>query len=148
ESQKQKPRTSAQAGGSIDAFTGPFEIRSDSLFYKQETHRGVYQGSVRMQSPSATMTSDELEIFFRPPAAETNVVPGAANSEIERALATGNVVITQPTRKSSGNQAEYIPGENKIILSGNLAKVVDAQRGTTEGARLTYYTAGDRIFVQ
>ena len=102
-----------------------------------------------MQSPSATLTSGELEILFKPPATETRTVPDSGGWQIERAIATGNVVIIQPMRKSMGNRAEYIPEESKIILSGNLASVVDSQKGSsTRGTRLTYFTGDDRIFVQ
>ena len=101
-----------------------------------------------MRTPSATLTSGELEILFNPPATETRTVPGGGGWQIERAVATGDVVIVQPTRKSMGNRAEYIPQESKIILSGNLASIVDSQKGTTQGTRLTYFTADDRIFVQ
>ena len=101
-----------------------------------------------MQSPSATLTSGELEILFKPPATETRSVPDSGSWQIERAIATGNVVILQSTRKSTGNRAEYIPQESKIILSGTLATVADPQRGMTQGTRLTYFTGNDTIFVQ
>ena len=142
------PGPQAAPGIPPEMVSGPFEIRSEELLYKEEEHRAHYHGKVEMRNSSSAVTGDELEIIFKPQDTESHTVPGSGSGQIERAIATGNVVIIQPGRKSTGTRAEYIPGENKVILTGNLASVVDAQKGTTQGARLTYFTGDDRIFVQ
>ena len=111
-----------------------------------------------MQNPSATLAAQDLEILFTGQAPRKAVA--AANAplsqlgkpgngrKIERALASGSVSIVQPGRKATGERAEYIPGENKVILTGNLAAISDAEKGNTQGTRLTYFTRDDRIFVE
>lgn len=155
ESQNGKPRPAGRAAASPDFGSGPVEIRSNSLIYKDQEQRAQYQGEVRMQNVSATLTSRELEILFeepaklRPGASTTPSLPVSGGSwQVERAVATGDVVIVQPGRKATGTGAEYFPRENKIILIGNLAAISDAQKGLTQGTRLTYFTGDDRILVQ
>jgi len=149
-SEPQNKKTTAPASGAVSPLTssGPIEIRSKDLVYKQGEHRAVYRGEVRMQNATATLTSGELEILFKPSAAEIRATPAGGSWQIERAIATGDVAIVEPMRKATGNRAEYIPQESKVILLGNLATVADSQRGTTQGARLTYFTGDGRIFVQ
>ncbi len=127
--------------------SGRFEIRSDYLIfiYQQAQHKALYQGSVRMQNAASTMTSEELEIFFTPqPGKEKNA---SGPWQVERAIASDGVAILQPGRKGAGDRLEYLPGEEKILLFGDMATVSDAQWGTTQGARLTYFIGDDRIFV-
>ena len=146
-SQQKQPSGAGRKDSSTD-FSGPFLVRSDSLVYKQEQHMALYRGNVRMLNASATLNSDELQLLLKPPANQTRSVPSSSDWQVERVIATGNVVIIQPQRKSTGNRAEYIPEQSKMILSGNLAVVTDSQRGTTQGAQLTYFTNNDSIFVQ
>jgi len=136
--------------------TGPIEIHSSTLAYSDREHRARYQGEVRMHNDSATLTSHELEIFFATPAPgrppESAAAPALAvsggNWQIERAVATGQVLVMQPGRKATGDRVEYFPAENKVILSGNLAAISDDQKGSSQGVRLTYFTSDDRILVQ
>jgi lipopolysaccharide export system protein LptA len=143
------------AGGAAE---GPIEIRSNTLAYKNKEQKARYAGDVRLQNPSATLRAQELEIFFTDPAPRKNLAtpspaagqPGTPGGgrQIERALASGSVSIVQPGRKATGEHAEYIPTENKVILTGNLAAISDAEKGNTQGTRLTYFTRDDRIFVE
>jgi lipopolysaccharide export system protein LptA len=155
QSQGKKPASAGRNTVPEQETYGPVEIRSGNLFYSEAEQKARYEGEVRMQNSSATLTSKELEILFAPPPPESPVssprgaqpTPGGGR-EIERAIANGNVLIVQPGRQATGDRAEYVPGESKIILSGNLAAISDAQKGNTQGARLTYFTRDDTIFVQ
>lgn len=124
--------------------SGPVEIRSDRVLYQQPEQKAIYQGSVRMQHHSTSVTASELELFFQP--AEPAVGAGAAR--IERALARGQVNIRDAGRKATGNRAEYFPARSQVVLFGEPAAIVDPQRGTTAGARLTYHMGDDRILVE
>ncbi len=101
-----------------------------------------------MQNPSATMTSSDLDILFDPPPSKASGGNSQAGRRIKQAIANGNVVITEPTRKATGDRAEYFPAEQKMVLFGKVASVTDEQRGTTQGARLTYFTGDGTILVQ
>jgi lipopolysaccharide export system protein LptA len=50
-------------------------------------------------------------------------------------------------RTGTGTHAEYYPADQKIILRGSKAKLVDSVKGSSEGAELTYYANDDRLQV-
>ncbi len=98
-----------------------------------------------MKNADSTLTSEELELFFTPrPEKKENA---GGSWQVERAVATDDVMILQPGRKGAGDRLEYLPGEGEIRLFGDMATVSDVQWGTTQGARLTYFIGDDRIFV-
>ncbi|MBI2817769.1 MAG: LPS export ABC transporter periplasmic protein LptC [Acidobacteria bacterium] len=151
-----KPASPARAGTVPGLGTDPVEIRSEALTYRDQDRQARYAGDVRMQSAALTLTSKELEIFFESSAARSQ---GAASDapnlpfsggawQIKHAIAMGQVMVIQPTRKATGERAEFFPDESKIVLLGNLAAISDARRGNTQGTRLTYFTHDDRILVQ
>jgi lipopolysaccharide export system protein LptA len=58
-------------------------------------------------------------------------------NEMEKTIAQRNVVLTQPTRKGTGDWVQYTAADDVAILKGNPARVDDTEQGTTEGNRLT-----------
>ena len=136
------------------------EIRSERLVYKDAERRAVYQGGqggqgkARMRSASSTISSDQLEIFLVPSglAAAGDSAGDGAGVQIEHAVATGDVVILaagrDSGRKATADRAEYFPGQELFHLFGKPAAVWDSKRGSTQGVRLTYRVADDRILVE
>jgi len=66
---------------------------------------------------------------------------------LERAVAQGDVRLAEPARTAEGSKAEYLPQAGHILLYGSPAVVVDSERGSLQGARLTYSIDDGRIFV-
>jgi len=85
------------------------------------------------------LTSDQLEIFL--------VTEGSQRS-VERMIARGKVKMSQPNRRSSSDLAEYFREEEKVVLTGGSPTIVDSERGSATGARLTIYMNDDRISVE
>ena len=153
-----KAAPDVKQGSPGEAAEGPIEVRSDSLSYNDWEQKARYKGDVQLKNPSATLQAQELEVQFIPQAPHKTPtlrnappnqpeIPGGGR-QIERVLANGSVSIVQPGRKATGERVEYIPLENKVILTGNLAAISDSERGNTQGTRLTYFTRDDRIFVE
>jgi lipopolysaccharide export system protein LptA len=93
------------------------------------------------------VTAHELEVFLT--SLETGTAAGAAgNTErVERASASGSVVIREGARKATGDRAEYFPDTGRLQLFGNLAAISDPEGNRTQGARLTYFIGDGRISV-
>ena len=64
---------------------------------------------------------------------------------MEKTVAQNNVVMTQPNRKGVGDWMQYTASDEVAILKGNPARVEDAEKGNTEGPRLTVYLRDGRV---
>jgi lipopolysaccharide export system protein LptA len=52
------------------------------------------------------------------------------------------------TRTGTSQHCEYYPKQNKVILNGGVAKVIDSRKGTTVGQQLTYLSDTDETLVE
>jgi len=93
-----------------------------------------------MLTEGTTMQSDRLDVYFT-----QGDTP--ESSEVERAEADGHVRVTEPGRVGSGDHAVYFAGPGKIILTGGQPSLVDEEKGSTTGQRLTFFIHDDRLFV-
>jgi lipopolysaccharide export system protein LptA len=118
----------------------PVTIHADFLEYLDQGRRARYRGNVRMVTESTTVKSDRLDVYF----SQGDSVEG---SQVDHAEADGHVKVTQPGRLGTGDHAEYFAGSGKIVLTGGQPTVVDEEKGSTTGQRLTFYIHDDRLFV-
>ena len=142
-----KPPSSPQGSGALAAQRDTYEIWSDSLVYRDPQKQAHYQGGVRLFSRSRTLTAAELELFLRSAATAAGRGFDSKDMRLERAVAQGDVRLAEPARTAEGSKAEYLPQAGHILLYGSPAVVVDSERGSLQGARLTYSIADGRIFV-
>ena len=120
--------------------TRPVTIRADALEYFDQGRTARYRGHVQFQTENTTLDSDRLDVYF----SEGGSVE---QSEVERAVADGHVVVTQPGRRATGEHAEYYAGPGKIVLTGGPPTLYDEQMGFTTGQRLTFFIHDDRLIV-
>ena len=67
-------------------------------------------------------------------------------NRLTRLQALGEVVLTQPERRATGREIEYLVASETAILQGDLATIEDRARGVrTKGARLTLHLRDARI---
>ena len=52
-----------------------------------------------------------------------------------------DVTLTQPGRKAIGDRAEYTADSDMAVISGNPARVEDAENGSTESGQITVYSS-------
>ncbi|HEY6119858.1 MAG TPA: hypothetical protein VIV66_07865, partial [Pyrinomonadaceae bacterium] len=55
------------------------------------------------------------------------------------------VVLTQPNRKGTGDWIQFTTADEVAVLKGTPARVEDADKGSTEGGRLTVYVRENRV---
>lgn len=118
----------------------PVTIRAGSLEYLDQGRRARYSGNVSLMTESTTVRSDRLDVYFSP----SDTTEG---SQVERAVAEGHVRVTQPGRVGTGEHGEYFAGPGKIVLTGGNPTLLDAEKGSTTGQRLTFFLHDDRLFV-
>ncbi|MGQ0541181.1 MAG: LPS export ABC transporter periplasmic protein LptC [Blastocatellia bacterium] len=66
-------------------------------------------------------------------------------NEVVRTDVESNVVITQPNRRATGDFAQYITAEERVVLRGNPARVDDAENGSSQGGELTVFLKDNRV---
>jgi lipopolysaccharide transport protein LptA len=123
----------------------PIEVRADAMRYDEATRQIEYDGSVELRRDTLRVKAKELDAWLAP--------PGAAGSRLEKAVAGGAVEIAEtavhgpPPRQGFGERAQFFPGEDKVILEGEPARVISARQDTTRGSELTYHLGDDRLLV-
>jgi lipopolysaccharide export system protein LptA len=93
------------------------------------------------------VTSRELRAWLNP---KSDGKEG--ESSLHHAFCDGDVEIiqTEPgrTRRGTSQHAEYYVAEEKLILNGGLAQMVDSVKGATRGRQLIYYSRSDSLQVE
>jgi lipopolysaccharide export system protein LptA len=121
--------------------TRPVTVRADYLEYFDEGSKASYRGHVKLQTETASMEGDKMDVYFS--RLGTN-----QEAEVERAMAEGHVVVTQPGRRATGEHGEYFAGPGKIVLTGGPPSIYDVEKGFTTGRRLTVFVHDDRLLVE
>ncbi|HTZ90314.1 MAG TPA: LptA/OstA family protein [Alloacidobacterium sp.] len=155
-------RKSLAVDTTIAAALGPkrqpsmIRVKSNMLVYSDKGRRGDFSGDVVAVAPDGTIRSDQADFFLRPVAqqkpqhqAGASAHPGDS-SQIDKIVARGNVVLTQPGRKGEGQQLVYTSADGRYVLTGTAANpphISDAAHGTTTGAALIFNDQDDSVEV-
>jgi lipopolysaccharide export system protein LptA len=138
----------APAIGAIGGGIGgaPLTIRADRLEYLNEGHEGRYSGHVELETGNTTLKADRLDAYFTALPLAGSEKPASA-AQIERVVATGHVTVSQPARRATGEQAEYLAGPGKVVMTGGPPTLYDEQNGFTTGQSLTFSVRDDSLLV-
>ncbi|MBX6358519.1 MAG: LPS export ABC transporter periplasmic protein LptC [Acidobacterium ailaaui] len=130
---------------------GVVRVRSRMLVYSDKERRGDFTGDVVAIAPDGTIRADRAQFFLEPaekkPSGSTQQ---SQQSQIEKIVATGHVLLTQPGRKGEGEQLVYTAADGRYVLTGtssNPPYIVDAAQGTTTGAALIFNDQDDSVEV-
>ena len=151
----------------------PVNVTAAQLTYNDNDRRARFTGGVVMKGQDATVTSDRADVIL---VARTAAAPGAQNpgpapspakttasgqdetakassgtrgpSQVQQIVAEGNVVITEPSRKATGQKLVYTSAEQKFVLTGGPPVITDAEHGRITGQSLTFYSKDDRVVVE
>ncbi len=84
---------------------GATVITSDELHSDQSTHISIFTGNVVVLGNNFRMTCQEMTVYF------TN------DNKVDKLVATGDVIITQPDRVTHCGHAEYFHDDDKFVLT-------------------------------
>jgi lipopolysaccharide export system protein LptA len=117
-------------------------VRAPDLVYTDDTRLAYYQGGAAMVRPGLTVNGKELKAYLN---------ERDAASSLDKAFADGAVKIVSTadkrTRTGTSEHGEYYTGEQKVILDGGDALLVDSVKGQTRGKQLTWWSNNDRLLV-
>jgi LPS export ABC transporter protein LptC len=112
----------------------PVFASADSMFYSDPNRLLHYESNVDIRQGTDRITSGVADVYLQ-----------KDSSDMEKTIAQRSVVLIQPNRKGIGDWVEYTAANEVAVLKGNPARVDDAEKGSTEGGRLTVYMREDRV---
>ena len=124
----------ARRKGATGTSTVPVSALADSMSYSEPTRTLHYEGNVDIRQGTDRVTSGVADVYLF-----------KESAEVEKTVAQRNVVLTQPNRKGTGDWIQYTSADEVAVLTGNPARVEDAEKGSTEGGRLTVNMRDGRV---
>ena len=115
--------------------TVPIFTTAARMTYSDVDRTAHYEGNVDSRQAPQELKSDVQDVWLTT----------GEQATVEKLIATGNVVITEPGRTGRGQKLVYTASDQKAVLTGNNARVDDTAQGTTTGEELTFYVGGERI---
>lgn len=134
-------------------------VRSRTLVYSDQERRADFHGDVTAAQGDDVIEAEDALVYLKPVEPKTAGTPktegakteGARGSQLERIVATGHVVFTQPGRKGDGDKLVYTADDGQYILTGKPdepPRLWDRTHGTTTGAALVFYSQTDKVEVR
>ncbi|HTV55955.1 MAG TPA: LptA/OstA family protein, partial [Terriglobia bacterium] len=109
-----------------------------------------FQGDVTAQDPNGVIHADAANVYLTPAGKSGRGHGKNQQAELERIVATGHIVITQPGRKGIGRQLIYTAQDGRYVLTGvpgHPPYLQDEAKGTTTGATLIFNSQNDSVVV-
>lgn len=137
------------------------EVQSQTLLYSDKDRQADFHGSVTMEQADGVIHADDGRVFLKPERTEKSGAEAEKqpeqkqgsqkqNSQIQRMVAQGHVVFTQPGRKGEGEKLVYTADDGRYVLTGTpelLPRLWDSTHGTTTGVALLFNTQDDSVEV-
>jgi lipopolysaccharide export system protein LptA len=151
-------------------------IVSRELIYSDEAQRADFTGGVQVDGSDGRMMGQQAVVYLQaaPAGSEMSKAPhpgvagkvgtamdsaksgsfqsqgGFMGGNVERIVASGQVVMEQAGRRATGEQLVYTASDGMFVLTGTptvLPKVVDQQQGTVTGASLRFHAGDENVVV-
>ncbi|MCZ6769075.1 MAG: hypothetical protein O7D93_07500 [Acidobacteria bacterium] len=115
-----------------------YTVQADRLLYKRADLRARYEGKVRVKTDDLIVDAPFVEFIFLT----------ADPDQLQEIVAWGGVQITGKDREAQGQRAVHYPSQEKVVLTGDPAQVIEALRGKVTGRQLTFFTGDDRLLIE
>lgn len=106
---------------------------SQKMTYDAASRRAVYETAVEIRQGSDRIAGQQVTAVLN------------EKNELVEALADGDVIMTQPGRRASGEFAQYKVADEVVVLRGSPARVEDSVNGSSEGAEVTVFLRDRRV---
>ena len=128
----------------------PVAVSADHLSYHDSDRIAHFEGAVRMRGADLTVTSDRMDVYLLKSVAGATPqnTQNQGLAKLDKIIASGSVVITEPNRRSTGNQLVYTASDDKFVLTGGPPSIFDAEHGKITGVSLTLFRGDDRVVVE
>jgi lipopolysaccharide export system protein LptA len=113
----------------------PVFATSRALTYNDTERLVHYEGDVDIRQGTDRITGAVADVYLQK----------NDSYEVDHSVTQHGVVVTQPGRRGTGDRAEYTAEDDKVVLTGNPARVEDAEKGTSESRRMIVYLRDNRV---
>lgn len=122
-------------------------IAANRLTYQAEKRQVVFEGNVHVSRPDFDLRSNRLTVYLKPARTDTKAasaaVPGLEAGDVDRLVAQGSVIMTEPGgRSGTSDRATYTTGDGVLLMEGN-PRLTDGEN-TITGETIRYYTQQNR----
>ncbi|HXG91273.1 MAG TPA: LPS export ABC transporter periplasmic protein LptC [Blastocatellia bacterium] len=117
--------------------TVPGFATAERMTYSDTDRVIHYEGNVKARQGTDRIEAAVIDAYLQKEA-----------NELDHLTADGNVVLTQPGRRGTGDHLDYTSAEGRAILKGKTARIEDREKGSTMGTQLTFYNRDDKIAVE
>jgi lipopolysaccharide export system protein LptA len=125
----------------------PIAITSTSLTYADNERKAHFSGNVVAKGADLTITSNETDAFLQALGSGSSHAD-SPSGKLQKIVAQGQVVITQPDRRATGDRLIYTADDDKFVLTGGPPSIFDAEHGKITGVSLTFFRHDDRVLVE
>jgi lipopolysaccharide export system protein LptA len=130
----------------------PVIVTAKRLTYADSERRAHFEGGVIAKSADFSVRAEQMEVFLEPRSQATSgggqTLGGTGTARLNRIVARNQVVVTQPTRRATGDQLVYTAAADKFVLTGGPPCIFDAEHGKITGVSLTLFRTDDRVLVE
>ena len=135
----QAQTTELALGGIRQDSAAPVGITADQLKIDQATGTAVFTGKVVIVQGSLKLSADAVRVEYLEGEA-------GATGQINRLLATGNVLMVTPTEAAEAAEAEYSVASSLIVMTGNV--VLTQGASAVSGQKITINLADGTAVVE
>jgi lipopolysaccharide export system protein LptA len=154
-SQTEPGKVQAEGGHEIKAKaeekrgdSGPVAITSARLTYADAERKAHYEGGVIARGTGFTTSASTMDAYLLPRSQTPSNQSLAGSGQLDHIIATGNVIVQQPSRRALGQTLVYTAADDKFVLTGGPPSIFDAERGKITGVSLTFFRGDDRVLVE
>ena len=114
----------------------PVFASADGMTYSDQKRLVHYEGDVKTRQGSDKVDAIQEDVYLKQ---DTN--------DVDHMIAKGNVEMVQTGRHGNGDVLTYTADDGRGVLVGRNARIDDAEKGSTMGAELTFYSHDDKVIV-
>ena len=155
----------------------PVTVTSSHLVYKDSDRKAQFEGGVAVRGTDLTITARQMNVFLAQAAKDVearapspvhnqttsapvrpsdqyfkagSVTPQTSLSpaRLDKIVASGSVVITEPSRRATGDELTYTASDDKFVLTGGPPSIFDAEHGKITAVSLTLFRRDGRVVVE
>ncbi len=145
----------------------PMTVTSAHLVYRDSDRKVQFDGGVTVHGSDLTITAQQMDVLLADSnqtvearassplqRVTTGGTPAAPKSQssgparLEKIVASGSVVITEPARRATGQRLVYTASDDKFVLTGGPPSIFDAEHGKITAVSLTLFRRDGRVVVE